>query len=94
MKAADADGNGEIEYSENLLTKQRLRTAFDMFDRDGGGTISADEIREVLGVGKKIDEKIWDDIIAEADIDGSGNIDFDEFSKMMKSLLKNNMKGG
>ena len=53
LKAADADGNGELEYSEwvvatinkeTLLTDEKLRTAFDMFDRDGGGSISAVEI--------------------------------------------------
>jgi calcium-dependent protein kinase len=50
MKAADMDGNGELEYSEwvvatinkeSLLTEDKLRTAFDMFDRDGGGSINA-----------------------------------------------------
>ena len=50
----DADGSGEIEYSEfviatmnekNLLSNNKLQSAFKMFDKDGGGTISTDEIK-------------------------------------------------
>jgi calcium-dependent protein kinase len=50
----DADGNGEIDYSEfvvatmnekNLLSNNKLQTAFKMFDKDGGGSISTDEIK-------------------------------------------------
>ena len=57
---ADADGNGEIDYSEfvvatmnekNLLSNNKLQTAFKMFDKDGGGSISTDEIKQVLSFG-------------------------------------------
>ena len=50
----DTDGSGEIEYSEfvvatmnekNLLNNNKLQTAFKMFDKDGGGTISIEEIK-------------------------------------------------
>lgn len=96
LAAADADGNGELEYSEwvaatinkeRLLSDEKLSAAFKLFDRDGGGTISADEIKEVLGVGRKYDERIWADIISDVDKDGDGNIDYDEFKEMMKKLI-------
>lgn len=44
----DLDGNGEIDFNEfvsvavnqdTLLTRERLKAAFDVFDADGGGTI-------------------------------------------------------
>ena len=38
-----------------LLTEEKLQQAFSMFDRDGGGSISSNEVKEVLGVGKNID---------------------------------------
>jgi calcium-dependent protein kinase len=50
----DADGSGAIDYSEfvvatmnekNLLSNNKLQTAFKMFDKDGGGSISTDEIK-------------------------------------------------
>ena len=96
MKIADLDGNGEIEYSEwvvattdkqNLLTDEKLQTAFKLFDRDGGGTISAKELKEVLGVGKNIDENVWSDLIQEVDENGDCEISFPEFKKMMMRIL-------
>ena len=42
----------------------------------------------MLGVGKTIDKKVWDEIVNEVDCDGNGDIDFEEFSQMMHSLLK------
>jgi len=32
-----------------------LITAFSLFDEDGGGSISPDEIKAVLGLGKSVD---------------------------------------
>lgn len=46
----DMDGSGAIDYTEwtvgtinkaNVITKQKLRKAFEMFDLDGSGKISA-----------------------------------------------------
>lgn len=96
MKIADADGSGEIDYSEfvvatmdkkKLLSNEKLETAFNLFDKDGSGSISANEIKDVLGVGKNIDENVWNDIIMEVDGNGDGEISFSEFKTMMQKLL-------
>lgn len=96
MKIADADGSGEIDYSEfvvatmdkrKLLSNEKLETAFNLFDKDGSGSISANEIKDVLGVGKNIDEKVWNDIVLEVDGNGDGEISFGEFKIMMQKLL-------
>jgi calcium-dependent protein kinase len=96
MDIADTDKSGAIDYSEwvvatinknLLLSDEKLRQAFDLFDRDGGGSISSDEIKEVLGIGKKLDDKIWNEIIGEVDIDGDGEISYEEFKEMMCKLL-------
>mmetsp|Transcript_17591 Transcript_17591/g.19798 ORF Transcript_17591/g.19798 Transcript_17591/m.19798 type:complete len:173 (+) Transcript_17591:1079-1597(+) len=96
MEIADADKSGSIDYSEwvvatinkaQLLSDEKLKQAFQLFDRDGGGTISSTEVKEVLGVGKAFDEKIWDEIIGEVDIDGDGEISYEEFKLMMSKLL-------
>lgn len=96
MQIADADGSGEIDYSEfvvatmdkrKLLSNEKLETAFRLFDKDDSGSISADEIKDVLGVGKNIDEKVWNEIIYEVDANGDGEISFVEFKIMMQKLL-------
>jgi calcium-dependent protein kinase len=61
--------------------------AFSMFDKDGSGFISADEVKSVLGVGKNVDEKLWLDIVKEVDANGDGEISFSEFKIMMEKLL-------
>jgi calcium-dependent protein kinase len=61
--------------------------AFSMFDKDGSGSISADEVKSVLGVGKNVDEKLWLDIVKEVDANGDGEISFSEFKIMMEKLL-------
>ena len=45
-----------------------------MFDKDGSGTISADEIKEVMGFDSSISRKVIDDIIKEVDENGDGVI--------------------
>jgi len=63
-----------------------------MFDKDGGGSISSTEIKEVIGVGKNIPEEIWDDLIGEVDDDGSKAIDYEEFKSMMMELIDREIK--
>lgn len=41
----------------------------------------------MLGQGKKIDMKVWEDMIKEVDINGDGEISYAEFEKMMEKLL-------
>jgi len=55
-----------------------------MFDKDGGGSISTDEIRQVLSFGQNLDEKVVNDIIKQVDANGDGEISFEEFAEMMK----------
>ena len=54
----DMDGSGAIDYTEwtvgtinkaNVITKGKLKKAFEMFDIDGSGKISAQELKAVLG---------------------------------------------
>jgi calcium-dependent protein kinase len=54
MNRVDKDGSGEIEYFEwilvtidkrSLLSEEKLKAAFDLFDDDGSGSISPNEIK-------------------------------------------------
>ena len=72
---------------ETMMSKDRLKQAFNMFDRDGSGQIGADEIRQVLNLGKnsKVDQKLQE-IIKIADEDGNGEISLKEFEDMMTKI--------
>lgn len=58
-----------------------------MYDRDGSGAISTDELKEVLGVGAQISEDVWLKILSEVDENGDGEVSFEEFKTMMQRLL-------
>jgi len=51
-----------------------------MFDKDGGGTISIQEIKEVLSFGQNLDEAVIQQIIKQVDANGDGEISYEEFS--------------
>lgn len=92
FKEIDADDSGAIDYSEflmatmtetQLLSKEKLQAAFKMFDKDGSGTISKDEIKEALG---QMDERLVEEIIKEVDENDDGEISYEEFEKMMNKM--------
>ena len=91
----DLDGNGTIDYTEfvmatmeeqNLITDQRLRQAFELFDADKSGDLSPEEIKDILCFDSSVDPAEVDRIIAEVDENGDGQIQYDEFCHMMKCL--------
>jgi Ca2+-binding EF-hand superfamily protein len=51
-----------------------------MFDKDGGGSISIDEIKQVLSYGQKLDDDVIAQIIKQVDENGDGEISYEEFA--------------
>ena len=91
----DYDNNGTISFDEfvkaaidkkKLLTEEKLKAAFSLFDRNGDGDIEAKELKEVIGDDNTKEDNIWMQMIKEVDLDGNGVIDFEEFKAMMKKL--------
>ena len=92
----DYDNNGTISFDEflkaaidkkKLLTEEKLKAAFALFDMNGDGDIEAKELQGVMGENNDIQGDIWAKMIAEVDLDGNGVIDFEEFKDMMKKLI-------
>jgi Ca2+-binding EF-hand superfamily protein len=56
--------------------EEEMRAAFQVFDRDGSGTISAEELRNVMkSLGEALSDDEIDEMLKEADADGNGTID-------------------
>ena len=57
-----------------------------MFDTDGNGFINAAELRQVmLNLGEKLTEEEVEMMIREADNNGDGLVNYEEFISMMAS---------
>lgn len=55
---------------------QELKNAFKVFDKDGSGTISSDELRHVLkSLGENLTDEEVEEMIRLADRNGDGTID-------------------
>jgi calmodulin len=56
--------------------EHEMRMAFEVFDRDGSGTISSEELRLVMKqLGENLTDREIQEMVEEADKDGDGNID-------------------
>ena len=70
--------------STKLDTKlERIKRAFDLFDTDGNGSLSNEELRAVLtrpGGGSPLTEEDVAALIAEFDVNGDGELQIDEFA--------------
>lgn len=73
-----------VIQGKQCTQKENLRKTFEIFDTDGSGKISSDELKIVM---KKLGEELTDfqiqEMIKEADSDGDGEIDFEEFVRMV-----------
>lgn len=89
MEAMDADRDGTIDLQEFLAATSELQMiehqnniwwAFCQYDKNGDGTITLDELRDVL---KGDDEAKLLDYIREYDADQDGRISYEEFIRML-----------
>ncbi|XP_076634356.1 calmodulin-alpha isoform X5 [Colletes latitarsis] len=96
VNEVDQNGNGTIEFNEflQMMSKKmkgadgedELREAFRVFDKNNDGLISSKELRHVMtNLGEKLSEEEVDDMIKEADLDGDGMVNYEEFVTILTS---------
>ena len=72
----------KLDIPEDKIAE--YKEAFDMFDKDKSGTISAVEITKIMkNFGNPVSKKEVDRMIAEIDTTGDGELDFEEFVTLM-----------
>lgn len=97
INEVDANNDGTIDFAEFLTmmarkmkdtdSEEEIREAFKVFDRDNNGFISSQELRHVMtSIGEKLTDEEVDMMIKEADANGDGRIDYNEFVQLLVSI--------
>ncbi|XP_052769115.1 calmodulin-A-like isoform X1 [Mya arenaria] len=94
IKEVDKDGNQELDFEEfcELMSKTKkdvtsykaIEEAFKVFDKDGKGSIPREYFRHIMTtMGERLNDDEVDEMLDEADADGDGEINIQEFTAMI-----------
>ncbi|KAF9618325.1 hypothetical protein IFM89_000960 [Coptis chinensis] len=73
-----------VRITTPIPQQEELKEAFRVFGKDQNGFISTAELRHVMtNLGEKLTDEEVDEMIREADVDGDGQINYEEFVKVM-----------
>lgn len=94
MQEMDTDNSGTVDFAEFLAmmarrlmlsdNEEEILQAFKVFDKDGNGVLSTQELTGVLTtLGEKLSHEECEEILALADQNKDGQIDYREFVKLL-----------
>ena len=86
QKYISVTGNERInlqEFLEMMVKKKKnddtdeTKKAFELFDKDGSGYISVEELKQVMTqIGENLTDEELAEMIKEADVNGDGQVDY------------------
>ena len=67
--------------------------AFRILDTNKDGTITLEDFDDLFNSygGSKMDNDVWNNLLAEADKNRDGKVSFDEFQEAMANMLRKNV---
>ena len=98
LKDLDMYGNGTLtfpqflkllsqKYNDTKFNVEEMKAVFRIFDKDGDGYITSDEIQEEMSKhGDVFSDQQIKQMMEGADSNGDGRIDYEEFVKLMESI--------
>lgn len=97
INEVDGDGNGEMGFHEFLIMmahrsnasdpEAEVREAFKVFDKDGDGKITIEELKIALhNLGDDMTDEEVHDMVKEIDANGDGHVNYEEFAHMLSSI--------
>lgn len=73
----------KVDDAEFTHKEEVIRSAFRTFDKDGNGFIDEKELRVAMKkLGECLSDKELEDMMRQADVDGDGKINYEEFVKI------------
>merc|ERR1712137_1166680 len=95
VRDVDDDGSGSVDYPEflemmahKILNRdpvEEINKAFELFDGDNTGRVTFKNLKRVAKeLGERLTDEELQEMIDEADRDGDGEVNNDEFQRIMK----------
>ena len=77
-----------------LQNEDDLKCAFRIMDTNGDGHISLDDFDDLFNSygGARMDQDLWENLLMEADKNGDGIVNFEEFQGAMGNILRKTLK--
>jgi len=85
------DYNEFLDFWELYSTKQRnaYMETFKSFDADGSGSVDTGELKDLFNsLGIEPMTHVLQEVVDEVDVDHTGNLDFNEFERVMETLQR------
>ncbi len=95
MSSIDKDSNGYLDFEEFIIimggkskfpvsVEEELKEQFRLFDLNGDGVVSMDELKTVLaGMGEMMTDADITELVGKWDLNNDGVIDYQEFVQAM-----------